>query len=121
MGDGSCCVIYDCQFLNGDDRLLSLRFNKNGTIEPFQAPVRHEMPKTAWGLHRRLRSDQSIDIIKQLEDTPFYQRTLVQNYLLGERLVSFHETLNAKRFNSYWVQALLPWRMPRLGSNKFQP
>ncbi len=120
MDDGSCCVVYDCQFLNGEDRLLSLRFNKNGVVESFIAPDRHEMPKTAWGLHRRLRSDHPIEIIKQLEDTPFYQRALVQNYLQGEKLVSFHETLNAKRFSSNWVQSLLPWRMPRLAGKRFQ-
>jgi hypothetical protein len=37
-----------------------------------------------------------------------------KNQILGENVKSFHETLNATRFNSRWVQSLLPWRMPRL-------
>ena len=114
MSDGSTSVLYDCQFLEGEDRLLALRFLNNGSIEHFEAPLRQKMPKTGWRLERRLRSDQPVRVAQQLEDTPFYQRALVHHDLMGERCVGFHETLNAKRFDAPWVQSLLPWRMPRI-------
>jgi len=116
MSDGSCAVVYDCQFHEGNDHVLALRFLKNGEIKGFEAPQRKGMPKTAWGIPRRLRSEDSLGKITQLEDTPFYQRAVVQNSLMGEEIKSFHETLNANRFATKWVQALLPWRMPRLSS-----
>lgn len=114
MRDGSCTVVYDCQFKSHEDRILALQFKRNGCIEKFIAPERQKMPKTAWAIPRRLRSEGCLGEIKQLEDTPFYQRAVVENQLLGERLQSFHETLNASRFASQWVQSLLPWRMPRM-------
>ncbi len=114
MSDGSCTVVYDCQFHNQDDHVLALRFLKNGVVESFQAPMRKEIPKTRWGIARRLRSECPLGEIVQLEDTPFYQRAVIENQILGERVRSFHETLNASRFATRWVQSLLPWRMPRL-------
>ena len=114
MSDGSCAVLYDCQYPRGEDKLLALRFSKNGEVEKFQAPARKVIPNTAWRIPRRLRSESELGEVKQLEDTPFYQRAVIENELLGERIRSFHETLNASRFGSKWVQALLPWRMPRL-------
>jgi carotenoid 1,2-hydratase len=116
MSDGASTVLYDCQFHEGPDRLLALRFLSSGQVEPFEAPARETMPKTAWGLERRLRSERALGRIQSLEDTPFYQRAVVQHQLLGETVSSFHETLNANRFASAWVQALLPWRMPRLAA-----
>jgi hypothetical protein len=50
-----------------------------------------------------------------LEDTPFYVRSVLNSSLLGERVVSVHETLNVPRFASTAVQLMLPWRMPRRG------
>lgn len=113
MKDGSTCVLYDCQFNQGEDRLLALKFLPNGQVESFDAPPRCDLPKTFWGMKRRLRSEKTTELVQQLEDTPFYQRALIQHQLQGEECVSFHETLNANRFDSRWVQMLLPWRMPR--------
>lgn len=114
LADGTCVVVYDCQFHHDKDNVLALRFHKSGEIEPFKAPARRMMKDTAWKMSRRIRSEHDLGSIRQLEDTPFYQRAVVDNNLCGERVKSFHETLNAVRFDSGWVQALLPWRMPRL-------
>ncbi len=120
MSDGTSTVLYDCQFHQGPDHLLALQFTSNGQVKSFDAPKREGMPKTGWGLERRLRSERPLGKIQSLEDTPFYQRAIVQNHLLGESVSSFHETLNANRFASPWVQALLPWRMPRLAARPRQ-
>jgi carotenoid 1,2-hydratase len=107
-------VIYDVQPKSGEDRLLALRFKANGEVEPFSAPERQTMPKTFWGIERRMRAEEALGPIHQLEDTPFYQRAVVDSRILGESVQSFHETLNARRFEQKIVQAMLPWRMPRV-------
>ena len=68
---------------------------------------------TAWRIQRRMRSEAPVNVVAQLEDTPFYQRALLNSVLLGEPVQSFHETLFVPRLQSPVVQAMLPWRMPR--------
>ena len=51
--------------------------------------------------------------MKTLEDTPFYARSLLDTHLLGQAAVAVHESLSLARFRSGWVQAMLPFRMPR--------
>jgi carotenoid 1,2-hydratase len=54
-----------------------------------------------------------VRVHEQLEDTPFYQRALLQFDYAGEPLLAFHETLSVPRLVSPVVQAMLPFRMPR--------
>jgi carotenoid 1,2-hydratase len=117
MKDGSTAVIYDVQGKAGlqQDKLLALRFKPDGSIEDFEAPSRQPLPKTLWRIQRRMRSESAVQVHEQLEDTPFYQRALLQSTLLGEHVQSFHETLYVPRLVSPVVQAMLPWRMPRRG------
>jgi carotenoid 1,2-hydratase len=96
-------------------KLLALRFKPDGSIEPFEAPPSQRLPRTRWGIARRMRSDGPVNVLQQLEDTPFYQRAVLQSTLLGQQVNSFHETLNVPRLVSPVVQAMLPWRMPRRG------
>ena len=114
MADGSTAVIYDIQGKTSiDDRLLALRFMTDGSVQAFDAPPRVNLPPTLWRMARRMRSDGPVRLKESLEDTPFYQRSLLQSRLLGEPVQSFHETLSVPRLVSPWVQAMLPWRMPR--------
>jgi carotenoid 1,2-hydratase len=111
--DGSVAVMYDVQYKEGADKLLALKFHPDGQITSFEAPSRIAMKKTAWWLARRMRSESSVSVAAQLEDTPFYQRAILESQLLGESVTSFHETLNVPRLVSPVVQGMLPWRMPR--------
>jgi len=52
-------------------------------------------------------------VVRTLEDTPFYARSVVRTQLCGQTVEAMHETLSATRFASPMVQALLPFRMPR--------
>jgi carotenoid 1,2-hydratase len=113
LSDGSVAVIYDVQPKIGNDHVLALRFSGDGHIEQFLAPPRVQLAKTVWRIPRRMRSDGPVTISKQLEDTPFYQRAMLNSELLGEKVTSFHESLNLPRLVSPVVQAMLPWRMPR--------
>ena len=108
-------VIYDVRQRNGMERVLGLIFNPNGQIENFDPPPRQALPKTAWRIQRQMRNPNqaSLEVTETLEDTPFYARSVLKSELLGERVTSFHETLNVPRLSSWAVQFMLPWRMPR--------
>ena len=109
-------VIYDVRQKNGLEKLHALLFHPDGRIEPFKPPPRQTLPKTAWRIQRQMRNaDQpSLKLIQTLEDTPFYARSILSSELLGESVISFHETLNVPRFASPIVQWMLAWRMPRV-------
>ena len=113
LRDGSTVVHYDMQAPDQADRVLSLQFTPQGTVEPIQTPSVKRLPKTGWRIDRRMRSDQAVRVHAQLEDTPFYQRALLQVEHAGRPVLAFHETLSVPRLVSPVVQAMLPWRMPR--------
>jgi carotenoid 1,2-hydratase len=113
LRDGSTAVLYDLEPGRERARLLALHFGLDGAVRPFDAPPPQALPRTAWRLPRRMRSETDVRLVRQLEDTPFYQRCMLQNRLMGENVTSFHETLNVPRLVSPVVQAMLPWRMPR--------
>ncbi len=117
LDDGSTAVIYDVQPLDAPDRLHAYRFYSDGRVVPFDAPPRQSLPKTRWRIDRRMRSDadRSVSVIDTLEDTPFYERSVLASSLFGQRVISVHETLNVPRFVSPIVQRMLPFRMPRIG------
>jgi carotenoid 1,2-hydratase len=53
-------------------------------------------------------------VVRTLTDAPFYARSLVRTRWLGEAVTAMHESLSLQRFDSAWVQAMLPFRMPRV-------
>jgi carotenoid 1,2-hydratase len=115
LKDGSTGVIYDVREKNGVEKLLALQFKSNGQIDTFPLGERQKLPKTLWQINRHLRSDQEhVKVIEDLEDTPFYSRSVLQGHWMGEEVTCMHETLNVERFSSTIVQMMLPWRMPRL-------
>jgi carotenoid 1,2-hydratase len=116
LADGSCAVIYDVRQKNGADRVIAQRFSDNGQAQAFEAPPRHVLPRSKWGLARAQRSSSQHSaprILSTLEDTPFYARAVLQAELLGETTTTVHETLNLPRLTSLPVRLMLPWRMPR--------
>ncbi len=115
LRDGSTAVLYDVRQKAGADRLLALRFTPNGSVEPFEAPARQALPRTAWRIGRSIRAEgESPAVVQTLEDTPFYVRSVLNTGLLGERVVAMHETLNVPRLVSPVVRLMLPFRMPRV-------
>ncbi len=122
LADGSTVVAYDVQAKNsGDNRLIGVRFDPSGGFHDVELPQRHALTTSAWGVKRSVRSLGAAGgaphgdpaVLRRLEDTPFYARSLVKAQLLGQTVEAVHETFCARRFASPWVQALLPWRMPR--------
>jgi carotenoid 1,2-hydratase len=105
--------LYDLQLKNGEHPVLALRFDQQGRVHDFEPPAVQGLRRTKWAMARRMRSDGPVQVKQQLEDTPFYQRAVLESVLLGENVESFHETLHTARLVSPVVQAMLPWRMPR--------
>jgi carotenoid 1,2-hydratase len=115
LSDDSAAVIYDVQQKQGADRLLGLRFYPDGRIDDFAPPPRQSLALTGWRIPRRMRTegDAPVHVIDMLEDTPFYERSVLKSRLFGEDVISVHETLNVPRLVSPVVQVMLPFRMPR--------
>ena len=113
LADGGTAVVYDVRPRAGGERVLARRFFPDGHVEPFATPERQPLAGTGWRIARQVRSEAVPRVLRTLEDTPFYARSLVQTQLAGETVTGMHETLSATRFAAPWVQALLPFRMPR--------
>jgi carotenoid 1,2-hydratase len=118
LDDGSTVVVYDVRPRNGaPDRVIAARFAPDGSASTFDAPTRESLPTTAWRIRRAARSEAGAGpprLLRTLEDTPFYARSLLQSTLCGQRVVSVHESLDLGRLSSPAVRVLLPFRMPRL-------
>ena len=114
--DGSTTVLYDVERRDAGRFGLALRFTSaSGQSDPIEAPPIAPLPPSAWRIERATRSDAGKPprILRSLEDGPFYARSLVECTLAGKPALAMHESLDLSRFASPWVQAMLPFRMPR--------
>jgi carotenoid 1,2-hydratase len=112
---GGTAALYDVTRRGGQRAQLALLFNPAGQVEEFTPPPQVELPYTAWKIARQTRANDAhpVRVVKTLESAPFYARSLISTSLLGQQALAIHESLSLDRFNSRWVQALLPFRMPR--------
>ena len=108
-------VLYDVVRRGGDSLSLALLFDRRGDVVPFAPPPVAPLPRTGWGIARSTRSEAGCParVVRTLEDTPFYARSLVSTQLAGEAAPAIHESLSLERFAAPWVQWLLPFRMAR--------
>ena len=117
---GGTIVTYNTQPLKGTSNSLAIRVAPNGDVERLEKPDYVELPKTPiWRIKRSTRTNSTCSVLRTLEDTPFYSRSLVQSTVNGRSLTGFHESMALDRFKKRWVQLLLPFRMPRR-SSKYQ-
>jgi carotenoid 1,2-hydratase len=116
--DGGTAVLYDIARRDGSARSLALRFHPDADrAVPFDAPPRAALPASGWRVARETRSDAGsvAQVRTSLEDGPFYARSVVDTRLSGQPATAVHESLDLDRFAAPWVQAMLPFRMPRRG------
>lgn len=116
LGDDAA-VLYDVDRLDGSTSSLALRFLKDGTIDPFPPPATHGLPASRWWrCPRDTRSEgpEKPRIIRTLEDSPFYARTIIESTLLGSTAPGVHESLALDRFTAPWMQWMLPFRTRRV-------
>jgi carotenoid 1,2-hydratase len=116
LANGDSVVLYDVDRLGAAPLQLGLRFDaRSGKVSTIEPPPPAPMPATQWHVARGGRSDAGAPLRVQqtLTDAPFYARSLLDTQWLGERVVAMHESLSLARFDRAWVQAMLPFRMPR--------
>ena len=104
-------ILYDVARRDGSHLSLALRYARAGGGTEFQPSATIGLPGTRWGIPRTTRAGSAATGIQEtLEDTPFYARSI----LASGRVRTMHESLSLDRFRSPWVQAMLPFRMPRV-------
>ncbi len=107
-------VLYDVTMRDGGRRSLALVFDEAGQIREIDVPPSVRLPRTGWTMPRGTQSESGeARVIKTLEDSPFYARSLIASTLLGQPVTAMHESLHLDRFRSPIVRMMLPYRMPR--------
>ena len=112
---GNAVILYDADCAVGGQTQLALQLTPDGRLEHFPVPPGQKLKRGFWGVERRIQCDpsQEAKIVRELEDSPFYTRSLIDNHLNGERLLMMHETFSGERFSQAHVKCMLPFRMPR--------
>ncbi len=112
---GDVMVLYDATRRDGTTLEVARIFGPDG-IRDVPSPPRHYLKSGLWGMKRPTRADHGSapSIVRRLEDAPFYTRSEIRTVLLGQPAHGVHESLDLDRFSRRWVQALLPFRMPRI-------
>ena len=115
LSGGRSVVLYDVERIGAEPLALGLQFDVDGSVNTLEPAPPAALPNTLWQLARGTRSDAGAPAraLRTLTDAPFYARSLVNTQLHGERVTAMHESLSLTRFDTAWVQAMLPFRMPR--------
>ena len=113
-------VIYDSNRRDGTNLAFARRFSPDGAIHEAALPPETHLPRGLWGVGRPLRADPQArpELIRRLEDAPFYTRSEIRTRIDGQSLHGVHESLDLDRFSRRWVQVLLPFRMPRIARKR---
>ena len=112
MRDGAA-ILYNAHRREGGEQAMALSVAADGAVAPFDPPPRVSLPRTRWRVARDTRADGPVAVRQTLEDTPFYSRSVIDTHLLGQPVTAVHESLSMTRFTAPWVQAMLPFRIPR--------
>jgi carotenoid 1,2-hydratase len=112
MQDGTA-ILYEANRRDGTRLDLAVKFDPQGRMQAFEAPPAVLLKRTGWKVGRSVRSEGETNLVRTLENAPFYARSVVSAKLLGEPVTLMHESLSLDRFKMPIVQAMLPFRMPR--------
>ena len=114
---GETVVLYDGTRLDESLFSLALRFGTDGNIEEMASPPLAKLPRSFWWRCPRITRSEGPGrpkVVRTLEDSPFYARTLVECTLFGEQAPGVHESLDLNRFTTNWTQWMLPYRIKRV-------
>lgn len=104
-------IVYDLLPRQGEPWSMSLQASERYGLETVSSGPRAELPPTLWGIRRRAPAGAAL--LRTLEDAPFYARSEIAGRVAGKPARGIHETLDAARLRTAWVNLLLPFRMPR--------
>jgi carotenoid 1,2-hydratase len=82
-------------------------------VDETAPPPVQPLPSTRWRVARETRTHGTASVTRTLLDSPFYARSVLSTEMMGEPAVAMHESLALDRFAAPWVQAMLPFRVPR--------
>jgi len=114
--EGGTLVGYDGIRRDGSRFALGLRLGRDGVAEELADAPLARLPRTGWQVRREVRSEpggKPPRILRTLEDSPFYARSVARTRLGGETVEGVHESLWLDKFRHPVVQRMLPFRMPR--------
>lgn len=112
---GATRILYDVEQRDGSRRSLALDYRSSGSMDCFDPPPVQPLSRTGWRVARATRAypQAPARVLHTLEDTPFYNRSMLMSGEAGAEVRSIHESVDLDRFRSRWVQTLLPFKMPR--------
>ena len=117
LPDGGAGILYNVEPRAGAAHSLALRVQPGGEVEDATPapPPAHLAPTPLWRMPRPFRAEAGAEprVLRTLEDTPFYARSVVSTRMFGTPAQAVHESLSLDRFRAPWVQAMLPFRVPR--------
>ena len=115
-------ITYDVTRRNGSRRSLGRSFDASGRMHEADLPAAQALPSTYWRVARFVRCDpaRSPRVVRTLEDTPFYSRSVVETHIDGQPQTAIHESLSLDRVANPIVRCMLPFRMPRKSFRKLQ-
>jgi len=112
LGDGTA-VLYEVTSRDRSTLSLAMRYAATGGVTDLDPPPPASLPRTRWGIARPTRAEGPVRVVRTLEDAPFYARSVLATSWGGEPVTAIHESLALDRFAAPWVQAMLPFRIPR--------
>lgn len=118
LGDHGAAITYDVVDRLGRERSLALHVDHAGgglaRIEPVTPAEMRALPSTLWRIPRSARTEGPAPRVhRELEDGPFYARTLVDTHLGGRPVIAMHETMSLDRLAQSWVRFLLGFKIGR--------
>lgn len=118
IDDDRAAITYDVVDRLGRERSLALEVSRGdggvANVVPTKVVSAAALPSTGWRLPRSARTEgASPRVHRELEDGPFYARTLVDTRLAGRSVVAMHETMSLDRLAQSWVRFLLGFKIGR--------
>jgi carotenoid 1,2-hydratase len=115
-GPNETTILYNTDLYDGRKRRIAMRISDTGEVSLPQSPDLTDLPPTPIFRIARRTGGSGADtprVIRTLEDTPFYSRSVIESTVFGQRFPAIHESLSGPRLRSPVVKMMLPFRMPR--------
>ena len=111
--EGGAALAYDVELRDGTRRSCGLRVAEDGTTSALETGAELALGRSRFGLGRRVWTETGAlaELVRTVEDGPFYVRSLVRSELGGRPAVGMHEAVSLARFRAPWVRFLVPFRM----------
>ncbi|MEL6919781.1 MAG: hypothetical protein AAFO77_01990, partial [Pseudomonadota bacterium] len=115
LDDDNALIFYDTQRRDGSRGILALAFDRTGAVSHIKPPDATAVKRGVWGVERNAHADADFSpaVTASYEDGPFYLRAKVRTQIEGKSVDLMHESFSGDRFGTWWVKAMLPFRMPR--------